>query len=68
MTTDPLDHFYEPFEMEDAVSVDPDALVPTDAYEAGTFAAYHVYPYYPPLLNETPEYASLVDEPLHRGR
>ena len=64
VTTDPLDHFYEPFEMEDAVSVDPDALVPTDAYEAGTFAAYHVYPYYPPLLNETPEYAEYVD---HRG-
>ncbi|WP_200530622.1 hypothetical protein [Halorubrum sp. LN27] len=64
VTTDPLDHPYEPFEAEDAVSVDPDAIAATDAYEAGTFAAYHVYPYYPPLLNETPAYAEHVD---HRG-
>ncbi|ELZ40251.1 hypothetical protein C463_15060 [Halorubrum californiense DSM 19288] len=64
VTTDPLDHPYEPFPDEDAVSVDPDAVVATDASEAGTFAAYHVYPYYPPLLNETPEYANYVD---HRG-
>ncbi|WP_094529955.1 hypothetical protein [Halorubrum halodurans] len=64
VTTDPLSHPYEPFEMEDAVAVDPDAIVATDANDAGTFAAYHVYPYYPPLLNETPEYASYVD---HRG-
>ena len=64
VTTDPLDHPYEPFEMEDAVSVDPDAVVATDAYDAGTFAAYHVYPYYPPLLNETPAYTEYID---HRG-
>ncbi|MFC5279825.1 hypothetical protein ACFPM1_13805 [Halorubrum rubrum] len=64
VTTDPLSHPYEPFEMEDAVTVDSDAVVATDAYDAGTFAAYHVYPYYPPLLNETPEYANYVD---HRG-
>ncbi|GAA0541975.1 hypothetical protein GCM10008994_16330 [Halorubrum ejinorense] len=64
VTTDPLEHPYEPFVNEDAVSVDPDALAATDAYDAGTFAAYHVYPYYPPLLNETPAYADYVD---HRG-
>ncbi|GAA0519517.1 hypothetical protein SAMN04488066_10747 [Halorubrum aquaticum] len=64
VTTDPLSHPYEPFETEDAVTVDPDAVVATDANDAGTFAAYHVYPYYPPLLNETPEYANYVD---HRG-
>lgn len=64
VTTDPLDHPYEPFVLEDAVSVDPDAIVPTDEYDAGTFAAYHVYPYYPPLLNETPAYTGYVD---HRG-
>ena len=64
VTTDPLDHPYEPFDLEDAVSVDPDAVVATDRYDAGTFAAYHVYPYYPPLLNETPAYADYVD---HRG-
>ncbi|ELZ47207.1 hypothetical protein C464_09767 [Halorubrum coriense DSM 10284] len=59
VTTDPLDHPYEPF-----VAVDPDAVAATDAYDAGTFAAYHVYPYYPPLLNETPAYANYTD---HRG-
>lgn len=64
VTTDPLEHPYEPFHMEDAVSVDPDAVVATDNYDAGTFAAYHVYPYYPPLLNETPEYVNYTD---HRG-
>ena len=64
VTTDPLEHPYEPFPGEDAVSVDPDAVVATDAFDAGTFAAYHVYPYYPPLLNETPAYATYVD---HRG-
>ncbi|WP_180271749.1 hypothetical protein [Halorubrum persicum] len=64
VTTDPLDHPYEPFVDEDSVSVDPDAIAATDAYDAGTFAAYHVYPYYPPLLNETPAYAEYVD---HRG-
>jgi len=64
VTTDPLDHPYEPFPDEDRVSVDPDAVVATDAADAGTFAAYHVYPYYPDLLNETPEYVDYVD---HRG-
>lgn len=64
VTTDPLDHPYEPFRNEDRVSVDPDAVVATDAFPAGTFAAYHAYPYYPDLLNETPSYVDYVD---HRG-
>ncbi|WP_440770865.1 hypothetical protein [Natronorubrum sp. DTA28] len=64
VTTDPLEHPYEPYPMEDAVSIDPDALVPTSDFEAGTFAAYHVYPYYPDLLNETPKYVDYID---HRG-
>jgi hypothetical protein len=64
VTTDPLDHPYEPFENEDLVGIDPDALTATAAYPAGTFAAYHVYPYYPDLLNETPSYVDYVD---HRG-
>ena len=63
-TTDPLEHPFEPFRLEDAVSVDPDAVVATDEYEAGTFAAYHIYPYYPPFLNETPAYREYED---HRG-
>ena len=64
VTTDPLEHPYEPFGNEDAVGIDPDTLVTTNTFRAGTFAAYHVYPYYPDLLNETPEYVDYVD---HRG-
>ncbi|WP_262177087.1 hypothetical protein [Haloarcula laminariae] len=64
VTTDPLEHPYEPFVSEDAVSIDPDTVSTTDAFTPGTFAAYHVYPYYPDLLNETPEYVNYVD---HRG-
>nr|WP_217563450.1 hypothetical protein [Halalkaliarchaeum desulfuricum] len=64
VTTDPLDHPYEPFRYEDAVSLDPDVVVSTDAFDAGVFAAYHVYPYYPDFLNHTPEYVNYID---HRG-
>ncbi|MEF8786388.1 MAG: hypothetical protein V5A45_10685 [Haloarculaceae archaeon] len=64
VTTDPLEHPYEPFVDEDRVSIDPDAVAATDAFDAGTFAAYHAYPYYPDLLNETPSYVEYVD---HRG-
>jgi hypothetical protein len=64
VTTDPLNHPYEPFRDEDAVSVDPDSIVPTASFTAGTVASYHVYPYYPDLLNETPQYTSYLD---HRG-
>lgn len=63
-TTDPLEHPYEPFVDEDSVSVDPDNISATEAFDAGTFAAYHVYPYYPDFLNETPEYVAYED---HRG-
>lgn len=64
VTTDPLDQPYEPFHLENIATVDPDALAPTAAFDAGTFAAYHVYPYYPDFLNETPEYIEYLD---HRG-
>jgi len=64
VTTDPLDHPYEPFVSEDLVGIDPDAVVTTDEFDPGTFAAYHVYPYYPDLLNETPGYVDYID---HRG-
>ena len=64
VTTDPLEHPYEPFRDEDSVSIDPDTIRSTDAFEAGMLAAYHVYPYYPDLLNETPKYVDYVD---HRG-
>ncbi|WP_136689837.1 hypothetical protein [Halorhabdus amylolytica] len=64
VTTDPLEHPYEPFRDEDSASIDPDAIRSTDAFDAGTLGSYHVYPYYPDLLNETPAYVEYVD---HRG-
>jgi hypothetical protein len=64
VTTDPLDHPSEPFDNEDLVGIDPDHIQPTDAFEAGTLASYHVYPYYPDALNETPSYVEYTD---HRG-
>lgn len=64
VTTDPLSHPYEPFESEDSVSLDPDTIKPTNEFQAGTFASYHIYPYYPDFLNETPEYINYTD---HRG-
>ncbi|MBQ1334943.1 MAG: family 2 glycosyl transferase [Clostridia bacterium] len=56
-TTDPLSHPNEPSpEMEDAVSVDTEHIRATDAYEAGFFASYHVYPYYPEFLSYDTKY------------
>ncbi|MFS0556626.1 hypothetical protein [Brevibacillus sp. 179-C9.3 HS] len=46
VTTDPLSHPGEPIQHEDLVSVDPTHIEPTQ-WEAGYFASYHVYPYYP---------------------
>ncbi|MFC7056913.1 hypothetical protein [Halovenus salina] len=64
VTADPLDHPYEPFVNEDTVSIDPDTISPTPEFTAGMLASYHVYPYYPDALNETPEYVEYTD---HRG-
>ena len=63
-TTDLLDHPSEPSVEEDLVSVDPNHIYETDVMEAGYFASYHVYPYYPDFLNHDPEYLSFID---HRG-
>lgn len=50
-TTDPLSHPNEPLpEVEDAVSVDTDHILPTDTFLPGLFASYHVYPYYPDFM------------------
>lgn len=56
-TTDPLSHPNEPTpETEDAVSVDAEHILACDAFEAGFFASYHVYPYYPDFLSYDKRY------------
>jgi hypothetical protein len=46
VTTDPLTHPGEPIFQEDLVSVDP-THIQAKNWDAGYFASYHVYPYYP---------------------
>lgn len=46
VTTDPLEHPGEPLIEEDLVNVDPLHVEPVQ-WDAGYFASYHVYPYYP---------------------
>ncbi|MEZ4508411.1 MAG: hypothetical protein R2881_01765 [Eubacteriales bacterium] len=59
ITTDPLSHPGEPNPvMEDAVSVDVEHIKATDAYTAGFFASYHIYPYYPDLMSFEEKYIS----------
>lgn len=56
-TTDPLDHPNEPNpDKEDSVSVDPEHIRAADAFRAGFFASYHVYPYYPEFLSYDSKY------------
>lgn len=57
VTTDPLAHPGEPNpSMEDAVSVDVEHIIATDAYTAGFFTSYHIYPYYPDLMSFEQKY------------
>ncbi|WP_404406077.1 hypothetical protein [Jeotgalibacillus malaysiensis] len=65
VTTDNLTHPAEPSEEEDMATVDPNHIAVTgDAMEAGMFASYHVYPYYPDFLNLEEDYTEFID---HRG-
>lgn len=65
VTTDLLDHPYEPSDQEDMASVNPNVIYEKDVLQkVGQFANYHVYPYYPDFLNYTPEYLQYKD---HRG-
>ncbi len=56
VTTDPLSHPNEPNPKEDAVSVDVEHLVAKDGFEAGFFASYHIYPYYPDMFSYEVKY------------
>ena len=56
-TTDPLDHPGEPNpDKEDSATVDAEHIEATDAFKAGFFASYHVYPYYPEFLSYDGKY------------
>jgi hypothetical protein len=61
LTTDLLSHPSEPLKDEDLVSVDPNHIHKTDQLQAGLFASYHIYPYYPDFLNYDPAYLNYVD-------
>ena len=62
-TTDPIDH---PEELDLAFSkyaeVDVEHILPTDAFKAGQFASYHVYPYYPDYYTALKDMSALTDE------
>lgn len=53
-TTDPLRHPNEPDPQEDMVGVDAAHVLPTRNWPGGTFASFHVYPYYPDFLQYQP--------------
>ena len=44
---------------EDAVSIDERKVVVNQAYQAGLFVSYHVYPYYPDFLRYEEKYGKL---------
>lgn len=56
VTTDPLAHPGEPNKKEDAVSVDVEHIKPKSGFEAGFFASYHIYPYYPDFFSYENKY------------
>ncbi|WP_082892802.1 hypothetical protein [Rossellomorea aquimaris] len=62
VTTDLLDHPFEPLEQEDLVGIDPNTIYVNEKMEPGQFASYHVYPYYPDFLYLEPELAQYKDK------
>lgn len=61
ITTDPLSHPDEPLALEDAVSVDA-TKIQRKIGEAGYFASFHAYPYYPDFLRITDKYDDVKNE------
>ena len=55
-TTDPLVHPQEPNATEDMVAIDANHVLPTAAWPGGTFASFHLYPYYPDFQRFEPGY------------
>ncbi|MFZ7946432.1 hypothetical protein [Neobacillus sp. 19] len=61
VTTDLLNHPAELLETEDMVSIDPNHIQAASSFQAGLFASYHIYPYYPDFLNYEQNYLDYVD-------
>lgn len=59
-TLDPLSHPTEIFTDEDRASVDLDKISGKTS-NAGIFATYHAYPYYPNFVSEQPSYRTSSD-------
>jgi hypothetical protein len=53
-TADPLHHPDQPNPVDDMVSIDANHVLPTRKWPGGTFASFHVYPYYPDFLQYQP--------------
>ena len=62
VTTDMLSHENEPLENEDLVTVNIEHLKSRENFLPGLFASYHIYPYYPDLMNYEKAYAEYIDE------
>jgi hypothetical protein len=60
ITTDPLSHPAEPFKDEDLVSIDPNHIN-TRNWQAGYFASYHIYPYYPDFIKLNKNYQTFLN-------
>ena len=62
-TADMLTHPNEPgADHEDAVTLNMEHIKATDNLEAGVFASYHIYPYYPEFIIYDTKYASYTME------
>ena len=62
VTTDILNHPNEPLKKEDLVSVNTEHIKAQPGNNAGIFASYHIYPYYPDFLNYEKKYTTFKDE------
>jgi len=63
-SADPLSHPAEPNPHEDLVGLDANHVRATAAWPGGTFASYHVYPYYPDFLR----HEAALRRTRYRGR
>ncbi|RFU67530.1 hypothetical protein D0469_14890 [Peribacillus saganii] len=64
-TTDLLNHPAEPSVNEDMVAINPNHIKKKNTFQAGLFASYHIYPYYPDFMNYEKKYINYVD---HLGK